>query len=57
MELFTVKEAAKILKVTEGTFRNYLTQGKINHIKVLGNTRITSDEIERLIKPKEIKNE
>ena len=51
IQIYTVREAAKILKITEGTMRNYLSQGKINYIKVLGNTRITQKELERLIDP------
>ena len=51
IRIYTVREAAKILKITEGTMRNYLSQGKINYIKVLGNTRITQKELERLINP------
>ena len=51
IRIYTVREVAKILKITEGTMRNYLSQGKINYIKVLGNTRITQKELERLINP------
>ena len=40
-----------MLKITEGTLRNYLSEGKINHVKFLGNTRITKEELERHIKP------
>lgn len=53
MTLYTVQEVASILKVTEGTMRNYLAAGKINFIKVLGNVRITQEELERHIKPVE----
>ena len=51
IRIYTVREAAKILKITEGTMRNYLSQGKIEYIKVLGNTRITQKELERLTAP------
>ena len=50
MKLYTVKEVAEILKVKEGTMRNYLSTGKIDFIKVLGNTRITREELEKHIK-------
>lgn len=50
MKLYTVKEVAEILKVKEGTMRNYLSTGKIDFIKVLGNTRITQEELEKHIK-------
>lgn len=50
-KMYSVKEVAEILGVTEGTVRNYLTKGKINHVKVLGNTRIKETELKGLIKP------
>lgn len=49
-KLYSVKEVAEILGVTEGTVRNYLTNGKIKYVKVLGNTRIKETELKRLIK-------
>lgn len=55
MEMYTVQEAAELLKITEGTLRNYLSDGKIKHVKVFGNTRITKEELERHIKPVEVK--
>lgn len=50
-KLYTVQEVAKLLKITEGTLRNYLSAGKVNFIKVLGNTRIKESELKRLINP------
>ena len=50
-ELYTVKEVAEKLKVSEGTVRNYLSSGKVKYVKILGNTRITQDELERHFKP------
>lgn len=50
MEMYTIKEVAEILKVTEGTVRNYLSDGKIKHIKILGNTRVTKEELDSLIR-------
>ncbi len=47
-EFYTVKEVAEMLKVSEGTIRNYLSDGKMNFIKILGNTRITKEEIDRI---------
>ena len=49
-KMYSVKEVAEILGVTEGTVRNYLTKGKIKHVKVLGNTRIRESELKGLIK-------
>lgn len=51
LEMYTVKEVADILKITEGTVRNYLSQGLIRHVKILGNTRVPKAELEKLIKP------
>lgn len=59
-KLYSAKEVAEILGVTEGTVRNYLTKGKIQHVKILGNTRIRESELKGLITPpekKEVKNE
>lgn len=50
-KLYTVQEVAEFLKITEGTLRNYLSSGKVNFIKVLGNTRIKESELKRLVKP------
>lgn len=51
MEMYTVQEVAEMLKITEGTLRNYLSKGQIKHVKFLGNTRITREELEKHIKP------
>ena len=51
MEMYTVREIAKMLKVSEGTVRNYLVEGKIKYVKILGNTRITKEELDKLIIP------
>lgn len=50
-KMYSVKEAAEILGVTEGTVRNYLTKGQIKYVKVVGNTRIKESELSNLIKP------
>lgn len=50
-KMYSVKEVAEILGVTEGTVRNYLTKGQIKHVKVVGNTRIKESELRNLIKP------
>lgn len=47
--MYTVQEVAEILKVSEGTVRNYLTDKKIKFVKVLGNTRIMQEELDRII--------
>ena len=50
-EMYTVKEVAEILKISEGTVRNYLSSGKVKYVKFLGNVRITKEELEKHIKP------
>ena len=49
-KLYTVKEVAAILQVAEGTVRNYLTYGQIKYVKILGNTRIKKEELEKHIR-------
>ena len=51
MEMYTVQEVAERLKVSEGTVRNYLSEGKIKYVKILGNTRIKKEELDKLIIP------
>lgn len=48
MKLFTIKEVAEITKLKEQSLRNAMSDGRINAIKVLGSTRITQEELERL---------
>lgn len=50
MKYYTVKEVAEMLKISEGTLRNYLSEGKIKHVKFMGNTRITEKELNKHIK-------
>ena len=50
-EMYTVKEVAEKLKISEGTVRNYLSSGKVKYVKFLGNVRITKEELEKHIKP------
>ena len=50
-KLYTVDEVKDILQVSESTVRRYLSQGKLNYVKVFGNTRITKEELEKHIKP------
>ena len=47
--MYTVHEVMEILKVSESTVRRWLSQGKMNFVKIMGNTRITKGELERLI--------
>lgn len=56
MKLFKVKEIADILGMSEGSVRNSISRGQIQAIKVLGSTRITQEELERItgLKYKEV---
>lgn len=48
MKLFTVKEVAEITRKSEQGIRNLISKGEINSIKVIGATRITQEELERI---------
>lgn len=48
MVLFTVKEVAEITKKSEQGIRNLISKGEIKAIKVIGSTRITQEELERI---------
>lgn len=48
MKLFTIKEVAEITSKSEQGIRNLISKGKINAIKVIGSTRITQKELERI---------
>lgn len=49
-QLYTIKEAAHILKVTKMTIYNWHAQGKIKIIYINDNPRITESELKRLMK-------
>lgn len=50
MELFTVSEVADKLKLTTKTIYTLIKEGKITAITFGGAIRITSNELERLLK-------
>ena len=50
MQLYTINETIKILKISRITLWRYIKQGKIKTIDLCGNPRITQDEIDRLTK-------
>ena len=52
MENYGIIEAAKILKVTDKTIRNYINRGFLNPEKWNGTWRISRDEIEELFRKK-----
>ncbi len=52
MENYGITEAAKILKVTDKTIRNYINRGFLKPEKWNGTWRISRDEIEELFRKK-----
>ena len=52
MENYGIPEAAKILKVTDKTIRNYINKGFLNPEKWNGSWRISKEEVEELFKKK-----
>lgn len=56
MESYGIHEAAKILKVTDKTIRNYINRGFLNPEKWNGSWRISRNEIEELFRKKFGKN-
>lgn len=48
-KLYKPNEVAEILGFTTKTVQNYISEGKINAVKVLGSNRVKQSEIERLI--------
>ena len=55
MQLYTVKETSDLLKITEGTLRNWIYTGKIKAVKVNGATRIKEQDVLNIIEPLETK--
>lgn len=48
--LYTIKEAAALLRVDQMTVRRWWKDGKVNVIRILGNKpRITKEEMDRLL--------
>ena len=56
-KLYTPREVAEVLKYSLKTIRNYINEGKIKSIKVLGSNRVTESELARLIGTKEGKTD
>lgn len=50
-QYYTIKEAASLLKLSEGTIRNKISQGEIKAVKILSTTKIAEKELKKLIKP------
>ena len=50
MNLFTVKEVAKMLRLTEKTVYKMLKAGTIASVKIGGALRVTQDELDKVMK-------
>lgn len=55
-QFYTVKEVAQLLKMTDGTIRNWISNGKIKAVKIGGDnkqsqTRIAESELKKLLNP------
>src|ERR1700730_1815404 len=53
MELLTVQETARLLRVTPITVRRYISQGRLPAVKVGGGVRISKQAVEHLPDPVE----
>lgn len=52
-KLYTPKEVAEITGFSIGTVRNYMSDGTIKSVKILGSNRVKESTIRDLIKEKE----
>ena len=50
MNLFTVKEVAKVLRLTEKTVYKMIKTGAISAVKIGGALRIQQEELDRIMK-------
>lgn len=48
--VYTIAEAAKILKVSEATIRRMIDAGEMKAIRVRGQLRIPKEEIDRILR-------
>ena len=48
--IMTIDEGARVLRVKNGTIRNWLSQGRLKKIKLCGKTYLDRLEIEEIIK-------
>jgi len=46
--MYRIKEVAKILNFTERAVREWVRTGKIKAVKIMGEWRIPTEEVERL---------
>jgi len=50
MNLFTVKEVAKMLRLTEKTVYKMIKTGAISSVKIGGALRVTQEELDKVMK-------
>jgi len=48
--IFTIKEAAALLKVPDKTVENIIREKKLSHFKIKGKTRISDSQIQEYLK-------
>ena len=48
--MFTIKEIAQDLKVTERTVRRWIAEGELKAVKIQGVVRIENEEYQRFLK-------
>lgn len=54
-EIYTVKEAAEYLKVSDWTIRNLVNSSELEHVKFGRIYRFTEENLKNFLKAKEIK--
>ena len=52
-KLYTPKEVAEILSFSYKTVQNYISNGKIKAVKVLGANRVRESDLKEMLKEKE----
>lgn len=50
MKLYTVRDLTEDLKLSERTIRRYIKEGKIGHIRVGSNIRVTQEQLDKFLK-------
>lgn len=52
---YTIQELADLFVMTEGHIRNLIQKGEIPSVKIFGSVRIKTEDVEKLIQPREVK--
>lgn len=56
MEIYTIKEASKVLKLPQETLRKYLRQGILEGSKIGTSWRVTDEAIKQFLKENSNRN-